>query len=52
METNLIEKVKEYLSQKKDVAFAFLYGSQAKGNSNRLSDVDTDQEFKFFKRGN
>ena len=40
METNLIEKLKEYFSQREDVAFAFLYGSQAKGNSNRLSDVD------------
>jgi hypothetical protein len=40
METNLIEKLKEYFSQREDIAFAFLYGSQAKGNANRLSDVD------------
>jgi predicted nucleotidyltransferase len=40
METNLIEKLKEYFSQRKDAAFAFLFGSQAKGNANRLSDVD------------
>jgi len=40
METDLIEKLKEYFSQRKDVAFAFLFGSQAKGNANRLSDVD------------
>jgi len=40
MESNLIEKLKEYFNQRKEVAFAFFYGSQAKGNSNRLSDVD------------
>lgn len=40
METNLIEKLKEYFSQRGDIAFAFLYGSQAKGHANRLSDVD------------
>jgi len=40
METTLIEKLKEYFSQRKDIAFAFLYGSQAKGSANKLSDVD------------
>jgi hypothetical protein len=40
METNLIEKLKEYFSQREDIAFAFLYGSQAKGSANKLSDVD------------
>jgi len=40
METNLIEKLKEYFSQREDIAFAFLYGSQAKGCANKLSDVD------------
>ena len=40
METTLIEKLKEYVSQRKDIAFAFLYGSQAKGSANKLSDVD------------
>jgi predicted nucleotidyltransferase len=40
METNLIEKLKEYFSQREDIAFAFLYGSQAKGHANKLSDVD------------
>ena len=40
METNLIENLKEYFSQREDIAFAFLYGSQAKGYANRLSDVD------------
>ena len=40
METNLIEKLKEYFSQRKDVAFAFLFGSQTKGGANKLSDVD------------
>jgi predicted nucleotidyltransferase len=40
MEANLIEKLKEYFNQRKDIAFAFLYGSQAKGGANKLSDVD------------
>jgi predicted nucleotidyltransferase len=40
METTLIEKLKEYFSQRKDIAFAFLYGSHAKGSANKLSDVD------------
>ncbi|MBM4323419.1 MAG: nucleotidyltransferase domain-containing protein [Deltaproteobacteria bacterium] len=40
METKLIEKLKEYFSQREDIAFAFLYGSQAKGSANKLSDVD------------
>jgi predicted nucleotidyltransferase len=31
METNLINKLRKYFDQRKDVAFAFLYGSQAKG---------------------
>src|SRR4030043_1581123 len=40
METGSIEKLKEYFSQRNDIAFAFLYGSQAKGGANKLSDVD------------
>jgi predicted nucleotidyltransferase len=40
METTLIDKLRKYFDQRKDVAFAFLYGSQAKGNTNKLSDVD------------
>jgi predicted nucleotidyltransferase len=40
METNLIEKLKKYFKQRKDIAFAFLYGSQAKGGADKLSDVD------------
>jgi len=39
-QANLIENLKEYFSQRKDVAFAFLYGSQAKGTAMELSDVD------------
>lgn len=50
METNLIEKLKEYFSQRGDIAFAFLYGSQAKGHANRLSDVDIAVYFYPFKR--
>jgi len=40
MESDQIEKLKEYFRGRKDIAFAFLYGSQAKGNATRLSDVD------------
>lgn len=40
METNLIEVLKEYFSQRNDIAVAFLYGSQAKGKTNKSSDVD------------
>jgi hypothetical protein len=31
METNLIDKLRKHFDPRKDVAFAFLYGSQAKG---------------------
>jgi predicted nucleotidyltransferase len=40
METKLLEKLEDYFSQRNDIVFAFLYGSQAKGNANKLSDVD------------
>jgi len=36
----MIEKLKKYFNKRKDIAFAFLYGSQAKGNATKLSDVD------------
>ena len=36
----MIERLKEYFSGRKEVAFAFLYGSQAIGNATKLSDVD------------
>jgi predicted nucleotidyltransferase len=35
-----IEVLKDYFKNRASVAFAFLYGSQAKGNATRLSDVD------------
>ena len=35
-----IEALKNYFKNRNDVAFAFLYGSQAKGNATQLSDVD------------
>lgn len=35
-----IEVLKNYFRNSNDVAFAFLYGSQAKGNATQLSDVD------------
>ena len=40
METYLIEKLKKYFKQRKDIAFAFLCGSEAKGGANKLSHVD------------
>ena len=36
----LLEKLKEYFNNRTDIAFAFLYGSQAKGNATQRSDVD------------
>ena len=36
----MIDRLKEYFSDRKEVAFAFLYGSQAKGYATNLSDVD------------
>ena len=35
-----IEVLKIYFRDRNDIAFAFLYGSQAKGNATQLSDVD------------
>ena len=35
-----IERLKIYFSGRKDIAFAFLFGSQARGNATKLSDVD------------
>lgn len=37
---NIAEDLKKYFSGRNDIAFAFLYGSQAKGRANKLSDVD------------
>lgn len=34
------DSLKEYFKSRKDVAFAFLFGSQARGNATKLSDVD------------
>ena len=39
MELN-IEPLKSYFLNRKDIAFAFLFGSFAKGCANKLSDVD------------
>ena len=36
----MIDRLKEYFSGRKEVAFAFLYGSQAKGYATNRSDVD------------
>lgn len=35
-----IDGLKTYFSNRTDVAFAFLFGSQAAGNATKLSDVD------------
>ncbi len=35
-----MKNLKEYFLSRTDVAFAFLYGSQAKGTATQLSDVD------------
>ena len=35
-----VETLKNYFKNRDDVAFAFLYGSQAKGKATQLSDVD------------
>ncbi len=35
-----VEAIRNYFTNRDDVAFAFLYGSQAKGNATQLSDVD------------
>jgi predicted nucleotidyltransferase len=36
----MIEGLKNYFSKRQDVAFAFLFGSQARGGDTKLSDVD------------
>lgn len=35
-----IDALKNYFHKRNDIAFAFLYGSQAKGKGTKLSDVD------------
>ncbi|ODS31026.1 MAG: nucleotidyltransferase [Candidatus Scalindua rubra] len=39
-DTEIVEKLKEYFKTRKDTAFAFLFGSQARGKATKLSDVD------------
>lgn len=34
------EALKEYFKTRKDVSFAFLFGSQARGTATKLSDID------------
>lgn len=36
----MIEELKDYFIKRQDVAFAFLFGSQARGEATKLSDVD------------
>jgi len=40
MEIQQIEKSKRYFDKRKEIAFAFLFGSQAIGNATKLSDID------------
>ena len=35
-----ISELKGYFENRKDIAFAFLFGSQAKGRATKLSDID------------
>ncbi|MFQ5750398.1 MAG: nucleotidyltransferase domain-containing protein, partial [bacterium] len=35
-----INKLQKYFSTRQDIAFAFLFGSQANGQTHKLSDVD------------
>lgn len=35
-----IEALKKYFENREDIAFAFLFGSQARGSATKLSDVD------------
>jgi predicted nucleotidyltransferase len=35
-----IESLKHYFAARKDISFAFLFGSQARGTATKLSDVD------------
>jgi predicted nucleotidyltransferase len=37
---SLVEKLKRYFDKRQEVAFSFLFGSQARGSANKLSDVD------------
>ena len=36
----MIEKLKEYFKKRKEIAFAFLFGSYSKGYATPLSDID------------
>ena len=40
IDKKLLEELKKYFRKRKDIAFAFLYGSQANGTATRLSDTD------------
>ncbi len=42
---NLIEKIKEALESFEDIEFAFIFGSYARGNEKRMSDVDIAVHF-------
>jgi len=50
---DILEQMREYLSRRNDIAFAFLFGSVAAGHRNVLSDLDLaiffDGPLDFFK---
>lgn len=45
-----IKALKDYFENREDIAFAFLFGSQARGTATRLSDVDIAVYFRPEKR--
>lgn len=40
VDSEVIEKLRQYFDKRDDVAFAFLFGSQARGLATKLSDID------------
>ena len=47
---HLTEKLKAYFNNRQEVAFAFLFGSQARGTATKRSDVDIAVHFYLEKR--
>jgi predicted nucleotidyltransferase len=45
-EVDIIERLREYFSQRKDIPFVFLFGSHVRGKTFRESDIDIAIYFK------